>query len=368
MTLTTVPVELGDRSYDIVIGEGALVSAAASLKTLIGKGRAAVLADETVWGLHGQTLKSVLGELPVVTVPPGEESKSFASYARVMDELLAADLGRDGTVIAFGGGVVGDLAGFCAATLKRGCQFVQIPTTLLSQVDSSVGGKTAINAKAGKNLVGAFYQPRLVVIDTAFLDTLPERELLAGYAEVVKYGLLGDAVFFAWLEKEGAAVVDRAPAALTRAIETSCTAKARIVGEDETEKGRRALLNLGHTFGHAIEAEAGYGTILHGEAVAIGMAMAFRYSVALGLCPAEDAARVGAHLDATGLTSSLDGHDWAKARAEALLRWMGQDKKNEGGKLKLVLVRGIGEAFLTDDIDPDHLLAFLKTEPGINPS
>ncbi|RFB01502.1 3-dehydroquinate synthase [Parvularcula marina] len=369
MTLTTVNVALGPRSYDIVIGTGALSATAERLTGIIGKGQPAIIADEKVWGLHKDALLAVTGDVPVITVPSGEASKSFASYERVMEALLAADLGRDGTIIAFGGGVVGDLAGFCAATLKRGCQFVQVPTTLLAQVDSSVGGKTAINSAAGKNLVGAFYQPKLVIIDTDLLKTLPERELKAGYAEVLKYGLLGDEVFFGWLETAYKDILELDPLAVTRAIETSCREKARLVAADEQEASVRALLNLGHTFGHAIEAEAGYGgDVLHGEGVAIGMAMAFRYSTALGRCPGQDTGRVEAHLKSAGMPASLADHPGAKGTAEALLSWMGQDKKNVGGRLKLILARGIGDTYITDDVDPDHLLSFLKQEPGIQPS
>lgn len=368
MTLTTVPVALGARSYDIVIGEGALAASTDRLREVIGKGQPAIIADETVWGLHGNALISLLGDVPVITVPPGEGSKSFASYERVMEALLDAGLGRDGTVIALGGGVVGDLAGFCAATLKRGCQFVQIPTTLLAQVDSSVGGKTAINAKAGKNLIGNFYQPRLVIIDTGLLGTLPDEELKAGYAEVVKYGLLGDADFFGWLETAYRDVLALDAGAITRAIETSCQAKARIVAEDEEEKGVRALLNLGHTFGHAIEAESGYGAVLHGEAVAIGMAMAYRYSTELGLCPGQDTGRVEAHLRSCGLPAHIGDHPRARGTAGTLLSYMGQDKKNVGGRIKLILARGIGDSFVTDDIDTNHLLTFLQQETGTTPS
>lgn len=369
MSLTRLPVELGSRSYDIVIGDDALKGAADDLQSVIGNGKPAIITDEAVWALHGPRLKGLLGDVPVIEIPSGEASKSFASYERVSEALLEADLARDGTVIAFGGGVPGDLAGFCASTLKRGCRFVQIPTTLLAQVDSSVGGKTAINTKAGKNLIGAFYQPQLVIADTKLLSTLPERELRAGYAEVVKYGLLGDADFFAWLEDHGSEVLALAPEALTRAVEVSCQTKARIVSEDEQERGARALLNLGHTFGHAIEAEAGYdGDVLHGEAVAIGMAMAFRYSADLGLCSSEAARRVEAHLAATGLPASLNDLPGAKGTADALLGWMGQDKKVESGELRLILARGIGDTFLAKDVLLNHLLHFLKTEPGISPS
>ncbi|MEM9988882.1 MAG: 3-dehydroquinate synthase, partial [Pseudomonadota bacterium] len=298
MTMATVDVALGDRSYPIHIGANALNMCKDAIQTILGKGQCAIVADSTVWHLHGEKLQNVLGPLPVIEVASGEASKSFAEYARVSEALLNAGVGRDGTIIAFGGGVVGDLAGFCAATLRRGCQFIQIPTTILAQVDSSVGGKTAINTKAGKNLVGAFHQPRLVVIDTALVRTLPLREVKAGYAEILKYGLLGDADFFYWLEDHGSAVIDQQDQALLNAIKVSCEAKAATVAADERETGARALLNLGHTFGHALEAASGYsGDLLHGEAVAAGMAMAFRYSAAHGLCSEWEVTRVVRHLN-----------------------------------------------------------------------
>ncbi|WOI52489.1 3-dehydroquinate synthase [Parvularcula sp. LCG005] len=363
MTLTTVPVSLGTRSYDIHIGRDALWGCADALRHVIGRGQAAIVADETVWAAHGQRLIDVVGDVPLITVPPGEASKNFEQYARVSEALLKAGVGRDGTVIAFGGGVVGDLAGFCASTLRRGSQFVQIPTTLLAQVDSSVGGKTAINAKAGKNLIGAFHQPALVITDLAFLDTLPERQMRAGYAEVVKYGLLGDADFYSWLDQNKDAVLARDDAALTHAIKISCEMKAEIVAEDETEKGRRALLNLGHTFGHALEAVCGYSDrLLHGEGVAAGMAMAYRYSAAHGLCATQHAQAVTQHLRATGLPAGPLDIEGLSTDANEQLALMYQDKKVEGGALTLILARDIGDAFVAKNIDPAPLRDFLAQE------
>ncbi len=363
MSLKTVTVSLGDRSYPILIGPGALSASADTLATVIGKGQTAIVADETVWAVHGISVQDLVGDVPVTLVPSGEGSKSFAEYGRVSEALLTAGVGRDGTIIAVGGGVVGDLAGFCAATLRRGCQFVQVPTTLLAQVDSSVGGKTAINATSGKNLIGAFHQPRLVIADTDMLSTLPARELRAGYAEVVKYGLLGDADFFTWLNGNGAAVLSGDAGPLTEAIRVSCEAKAATVAADETEKGQRALLNLGHTFGHALEAAMGYdGRLLHGEGVAAGMAMAFRYSAVQGLCR-EDAARaVEAHLKAAGLPAGPSDIEGLGTSAEQQLQFMYQDKKVEAGALTLILVRGIGEAFVAKGVDPQTVQSFLDQE------
>jgi 3-dehydroquinate synthase len=357
-----VRVGLGGRSYDILIGPGALQAASGLLRDLTSK-PSAIVADEAVLRLYRDGLVSVFGELPVVTLPSGEGAKSFAEYARVSEELLAAGVERGGSVVAFGGGVTGDLAGFCAATLRRGCKLVMVPTTLLSQVDSSVGGKTAVNTTAGKNLVGAFHQPSLVVIDTDFLASLPPRELLAGYAEVVKYAALGDAGFFAWLEEHGDAVLACEKKALRHVITTSCRMKAEIVAEDEREAGRRALLNLGHTFGHAVEAEAGYGgEVLHGEAVALGMNMAARFSVSEGLMPNGDAERLERHLQAVGLPTRLADLPGFGASPDVLLRHMMQDKKVEGGALTLILLRRLGEAFAAKDQDQEKVLRFLEEE------
>lgn len=363
MTLSTVHVPLGDRAYDIVIGPDALTQTYGAASTLIGQGQAAIVSDAAVWAQHGARMVDLFGDVPVITVPAGEASKSFAMFETVSEGLLAAGVGRDGTVIAFGGGVVGDLAGYCAASLRRGCRFLQIPTTLLAQVDSSVGGKTAINTKAGKNLVGAFHQPQLVIIDTDLLATLPARELRAGYAEVVKYGLLGDAAFFRWLDQNGAAVLAQDPGALTEAVRQSCAAKAATVVADEREGGVRALLNLGHTFGHALEAACGYdGRLLHGEGVAAGMAMAFRFSVAQGLCPADAATATEAHLRQVGLPAGPGDIAGLQTTAQAQLDYMYQDKKVEGGQLTLILARAIGDAFVAKDVDPDTVKTFLETE------
>jgi shikimate kinase/3-dehydroquinate synthase len=297
-------------------------------------------------------------------LPPGEATKNFTQLEQLLDELLTARVERSDTVLALGGGVIGDLTGFAAAILRRGVDFVQLPTTLLAQVDSSVGGKTGINTRQGKNLIGAFHQPSLVLADTDVLSTLPPREMRAGYAEVVKYGLLGDAAFFHWLDRNWRSVFGNDPSSLTRAIETSVTAKADIVVRDETETGDRMLLNLGHTFGHALEAWAGFSSrLLHGEAIAIGMAQAFRFSEELGLCPAGTAQRVETHLKAVGLPTRV-AHIPGPGRpdAAALFALMRQDKKVRQGKLTLILVRGIGQAFVTRDVAPDAVSAFLERE------
>jgi 3-dehydroquinate synthase len=326
-----------------------------------------VVADETVAGLHGARLLGALAgagvEASLITVPSGEASKSFDQLARLSDQLLALALDRGDMIVAFGGGVVGDLAGFAAAIYKRGIDFIQIPTTLLAQVDSSVGGKTAIDTPRGKNLIGAFHQPRLVLADLGVLATLPDREMRAGHAEVIKYGMLGDFAFFEWLETHGADVLRREPSALAHAIGRSVEMKAEIVAEDEKEAGRRALLNLGHTFGHALEAEIGFGdALLHGEAVALGCAQAFRFSAALGLCPGQDAARVERAIAAAGLPARLSDLPGGPLSADALIAHMGQDKKAEGGRLTLVLARAIGEAFTAKGVDPGPLRQFLIGE------
>jgi len=326
-----------------------------------------VVSDETVWGLHGARLTASLAGAGIsvspIVVPPGEQTKSFEGLADLCDRLLALELDRGDLIVAFGGGVVGDLTGFAAAIYKRGVDFIQIPTTLLAQVDSSVGGKTAIDTARGKNLIGAFHQPRLVLADLDVLATLSDREMRAGYAEVVKYGLLGDAAFFDWLEANGAAVLAREPAALARAVARSVEMKAGIVAEDETEQGRRALLNLGHTFGHALESETGYGeALLHGEAVGAGQALAFRFSAAQGLCPARDAQRAVAAIAAAGLPTSMaqiPGHPFDAAR---LVAHMGQDKKAEGGRLTFILARALGEAFVARDVDAGAVRDFLIAE------
>ncbi len=332
--MTKVEVELGERRYAVEIANGLLDEAVGRLAPYGRGGRIVAVSDENVWAAQGGRLARCGLDIEPVLVPPGERSKSWAQLEALTERLLELGVGRGDTILAFGGGMVGDLAGFAAAILKRGCSYVQVPTSLLAQVDSSVGGKTAINAAAGKNLVGAFHQPAAVLIDPTTLDTLPARELRAGYAEVVKYGLIGDPGFFAWCEANGHRLLAGDAGARLHAIETCVRAKAAIVAEDELEtSGRRALLNFGHTFGHAIEAETG---ILHGEAVAIGMAMAFGRSAERGLCPAEEAERAIRHLEAVGLPTRTD------VPVERLAERMRHDKK---GGLR-VLTRGIGKAFL----------------------
>ncbi|THD83314.1 MAG: 3-dehydroquinate synthase [Phenylobacterium sp.] len=362
-----IVVGLADRAYEVAVGPGLLDQAGQRIAPLLKRPRTAVVSDETVWGLHGARLTAALEGARIAVSPivisPGEQTKSFAGLADLSDRLLALELDRGDLIIAFGGGVVGDLTGFAAAIYKRGVGFVQIPTTLLAQVDSSVGGKTAIDTPRGKNLVGAFHQPRLVLADLDVLATLPDREMRAGYAEVIKYGLLGDFGFFEWLEANGAKVLAREPEALAHAVARCVEMKAEIVGEDETEQGRRALLNLGHTFGHALEAETGYGAaLLHGEAVAAGQAMAFRFSAAQGLCSRQEATRAELAIGAAGLPVRLGdvlGHPFA---AEALVRHMAQDKKAEGGRLTFILARGLGEAFVAKDVDAAAVRDFLLTE------
>lgn len=365
--MTLVPVSLGTRSYDIVIEDGLLDRAGTHLAPYVRNGRLVVVTDENVAAAQLSRLDASLaangiGITPIV-LASGESTKSWEGLERLMNRLLALGVERKDAIIALGGGVIGDLVGFAAAILKRGCRFIQIPTTLLSQVDSSVGGKTAINTSAGKNLVGAFHQPVLVLIDPTSLDTLPAREVRAGYAEVVKYGLIDDADFFAWCETNGTALLSGDPAARAYAIEKSVRAKAAIVAEDEEEKtGRRALLNLGHTFGHALEAETGYSDrLLHGEAVAAGMALAFRFSAAQGLCSADDAARVGAHLGAAGLPASLR-QAGVSADSAALVAHMLHDKKMEGGTLPFLLGRGIGQTYLDKTVDLNAVATFLDQE------
>ena len=364
----TIRVDLAGRAYDIAIGPGLIDRAGELSRPLLAAPRVTIVSDDTVAPLYGARLAASFEragvETRTVTVPAGESSKDFASFGRLMNELLDLRPDRKTTLVALGGGVVGDLTGFAAAVLLRGVDFIQVPTTLLAQVDSSVGGKTGINTRHGKNLVGAFYQPRLVLADTAVLDTLPRRELLAGYAEVAKYGLIDDPDFFAWCEKNGEAVLAGNAAARTYAIEQSCLSKARIVAADERETtDLRALLNLGHTFGHALEAETGFGsTLLHGEAVGAGMALAFDLSARLGLCPHEDAERVRRHLGAVGLPVRLrtiggdNSRTWNTAK---LIEHMRGDKKAEGGKLTFVLARGIGKSFVTRDVDEAGLHGLL---------
>lgn len=365
--MIVVPVSLGTRSYDILIEDGVLDRAAMHLAPYARNGRLVVVTDEHVAATQYRRLEANLASAGIlatpIILPPGEGTKSWNGLSTLMDRLLELGVERKDAVIALGGGVIGDLVGFAAAILKRGCRFVQIPTTLLSQVDSSVGGKTAINTLAGKNLVGAFHQPALVLIDPTSLDTLAPREARAGYAEVVKYGLIDDPDFFGWCEANGTALLGGDPAARTYAIEKSVRAKATIVAEDEEEKtGRRALLNLGHTFGHALEAETGYSDrLLHGEAVAAGMALAFRFSAAQGLCSSEDAARVTAHLRAAGLPAGLKDTGIAASGA-VLVAHMLHDKKMEGGTLPFLLAHAIGQTYLDKTVDLAAVAAFLDGE------
>ena len=362
-----VRVELGARGYDIVVGAGVLAEAGRHLKTL-GVKRTVIVTDGTVAALHLAALTGSLARAGIrhdrVIVPPGEATKSFAGLEHLIESMLALGIERSTVVVALGGGVVGDLAGFAAAIALRGLDYVQIPTTLLAQIDSSVGGKTAIDSRHGKNLVGAFHQPRLVLADTAVLDTLPRRELLAGYAEVVKYGLIDDAAFFAWLEQHGVPLIAGDAAARRQAIVACCRAKARVVALDEREAGPRALLNLGHTFGHALEAELDFrpDLLLHGEAVAIGMMMAFDLSARLGLAPAADAERVRRHFTAIGLPTGLDAAQFGGRRftVDGLLERMRRDKKVRDGRMTFVLVRGIGRAFLSQDVDVGALRELLE--------
>ncbi|CAN5278771.1 3-dehydroquinate synthase [soil metagenome] len=366
----TIPVGLGERSYEVIIAGGLIGRAGELIAPLLKRKRVAVVVDETVMRLHGAALVAALAktgiEAPMIAVPSGEASKSFDQLAALSDRLLELELDRGDLIIAFGGGVVGDLAGFAASIYKRGIDFVQIPTTLLAQVDSSVGGKTAIDTPRGKNLIGAFHQPRLVLADLDVLSTLPDREMRAGYAEVIKYGFLGDAHFVAWLDENGADVLARVPAALAYAVARSVQMKAEIVAEDEKEAGRRALLNLGHTFGHALESEFGFGeSLLHGEAVAIGCAQAFRFSVHQGLCPAADAVRVEAALIARGLPTRMSDVTNTPFKADRLIAHMGQDKKAEAGTLTFILARALGDAFVAKDVDPKPLRAFLLQEGAV---
>ena len=359
----TVSVPLGARSYDVRIGAGLIERAADHIAPLLARPRAAIVTDEHVAALHLPRLAAALDRAGIaataLALPAGEASKSWDQLGRTVEWLLAERIERADIVIALGGGVIGDLAGFAAAILRRGVRFVQIPTTLLAQVDSSVGGKTGINSPQGKNLIGAFHQPALVLADTDVLASLPERDFLAGYGEVVKYGLLGDAGFFEWLEGHGPRLRSDA-GALQHAVAHCVAMKAAIVARDETEQGERALLNLGHTFGHALEAATGYsGRLLHGEGVAIGCALAFDLSARLGLCSQEEPGRVTAHLAAMGMPRALADVPGELPEDAALIALMGQDKKVVSGRLRLILARGIGQAFVADDVPPAAIAATL---------
>ncbi len=359
-----VEVRLGDRSYDIHVAAGAIANAGALLKPF-ARDFVPVVTDTNVAAHHLEPLKSSLKaqgiEVKPVILESGEGTKSFAGLERLSSALLDTGVERGGLVVALGGGVIGDLTGFAAAIFKRGIDFAQIPTTLLAQVDSSVGGKTAINTKEGKNLVGVFHQPRIVIADTSVLATLPPRELRAGYAEIVKYGALGDADFFQWLEVHGAAALRGEADKVEHIVAHSCRMKADIVARDERETGERALLNLGHTFGHALEAATGYSSrLLHGEGIAIGIVLAFRLSARLGLAPATDADRIAAHLRAAGLPTSIGNIAGARPDTDTLLAHMTHDKKAKAGKLVFVLAHGVGQAFTTSDVPMDAVREILS--------
>jgi 3-dehydroquinate synthase len=356
----TVRVDLGDRSYDIHVGRGLLERGGALAAPLLGEKRVFLVTDEVVAPLHAARLEAGFAAAGIavnrIVLPAGEQTKTWAELGRLLDRLLDLRPERRSVLVALGGGVVGDITGLAASLLLRGVDFIQAPTTLLAQVDSAVGGKTAVDAPQGKNLIGSFHQPRLVLCDLDALATLPHRELAAGYAEVVKYGLLGDAAFFRWCEAHAAALLAGDDGARAHAVAESCRAKARIVGADEREAGQRALLNLGHTFAHAFETAAGYGdALLHGEAVGFGMCLAFDLSVELGLCPPEDAARVRRHVAAVGLPTGLPQGAW---RIDRLLALMAQDKKARGG-LTFILARGIGDAFVAHDVPAEPVRRLL---------
>ncbi|WP_295047141.1 3-dehydroquinate synthase [uncultured Paracoccus sp.] len=360
----TVHVPLGERAYDVRIGAGLIDRAGAELAPLLRRPRVAIVTDETVAPLHLRRLQAALARDGIVsealTLPPGESTKSWPHLSACVEWLLEQRVERRDVVVAFGGGVIGDLVGFAAAILRRGVRFVQIPTTLLAQVDSSVGGKTGINSSHGKNLIGAFHQPSLVLADIAVLDTLAPRDFLAGYGEVVKYGLLGDAGFFDWLDAN--APLMREDLALRQhAVAHAVAMKAGIVTRDETEQGERALLNLGHTFGHALESATGYSArLLHGEGVAIGCALAFDLSARMGLCSQEAPSRVLEHLRRMGMPAAIRDIPGRLPDDAALIALMGQDKKVVDGRLRFVLARDIGEAFVCDDVPTDTLAAVLR--------
>ncbi|MFP4239233.1 MAG: 3-dehydroquinate synthase [Rhodosalinus sp.] len=364
MTIETLRVELGGRGYDIRIGAGLLARAGAEIAPLLARPRVWVVADRAVAARHWATLEAGLAAEGIAArrldLPPGEATKSWDRLREVVEWLLAERVERRDLVLALGGGVIGDLVGFAAAILRRGVRFVQLPTTLLAQVDSSVGGKTGINSPQGKNLIGAFHQPSLVLADIAALETLPRRDLLAGYAEVAKYGLLGDADFFEWLERNGAGIAAGDPTARIEAVRRSCAMKAAIVARDETEQGERALLNLGHTFGHALEAATGYSDrLLHGEGVSAGCALAFELSARLGLCAQEEPSRVRAHFRDMGMVTDLADIPGPLPDTQGLIALMAQDKKVLDGRLRFILARGIGQAFVAKDVPEAPLRAVL---------
>lgn len=365
--MAVIPVELAGRSYEVRVARGLLKNIADEAAPFLRKQAVPIVADanaKTHWGQVIEASLKAAGKEPLwFEVSPGESSKSWESLARLTDWLLAQGVERGDHVLALGGGVVGDLTGFACAILKRGCGFIQLPTTLLAQVDSSVGGKTAINTSAGKNLVGAFHQPSLVLADLDTLSTLPERELRAGYAEVLKYGVLGDAAFFDWLAHHGPDVLGLQPSPLEEAVGNSVAAKARIVAEDERETtGARALLNLGHTFGHALEAETGFSDrLLHGEAVALGMVLAARYSARRGELSLSDAEQVSQAVDMAGLPAEISALD-LDCDGKVLADHMLHDKKMDAGTLPFILLRGIGNAYLAVDVDMADIAAFLDEQ------
>src|SRR4249919_572182 len=358
-----VKVALEARGYDILIGRGLLADLGQRIKALRSGVRTAIVTDETVGKIHLAAAEAALKQCGIdsthIIVPAGENSKNYVTFEKVCEAMIAARLERNDLVLALGGGVVGDLAGFAASCVRRGLDFVQVPTTLLAQVDSSVGGKTGINSRHGKNLIGAFHQPVLVVADSALLDTLPKREFRAGYAEVAKYGLLGDAAFFAWLEKNWQDVFAGGPAR-EHAIAVCCRGKAGIVARDERENGERALLNLGHTFGHALEAGCGFSDrLLHGEAVARGIVLAFEFSARKGLIAVSDVSRVITHLAAAGLPTQIKDVAGGVPAVDTLMDLIAQDKKVKRGTLTFILVRGIGQAFIEKNVDAGRVHAFL---------
>ena len=364
--IKTVHLSLGERSYDIKIGSGLLASADAHLAPFITDKHVVIIADSNTKPLYqadlAKRITPLCRKIDCLDVPAGESAKSLSQFATLMEDILALGVDRSVVLIALGGGVIGDLVGYAAASLLRGVDFIQIPTSLLAQVDSSVGGKTGINATVGKNLIGAFYQPKLVLADSDVLATLSPRQMRAGYAEIVKYGLLGDATFFEWLEVNGHAVIAGDKDAIAHAVMTSCLAKAAIVSADETEAGKRALLNLGHTFAHAFEAEAGYdGRLLHGEAVAVGLGLAFEFSAYLSFGNSQDAGRVKAHLAQMGLPQSLDELPAGRTDATTLTRHMMKDKKTQNGVLTFILVSQIGAAEIVSHIKADDVIAFIES-------
>jgi 3-dehydroquinate synthase len=363
--VNVVPVNLGARSYEVRIGEGLIGRIGTEIAPFLRRKKVAIVTDETVAAKHLPAVLEALAAAGIsasaLALPPGESTKAWPEFTRTVEWLLAEKIERRDIVVALGGGVVGDLVGFACAVLRRGVRFVQVPTTLLSQVDSSVGGKTGINSTHGKNLIGAFHQPSLVLADINVLDTLPPRDLLAGYGEVVKYGLLGDAAFFDYLEAKGPALARFDHEVILKAVTRSVEMKAGIVERDETEEGERALLNLGHTFCHALEKATGYcDRLLHGEGVAIGCALAFELSQRLGLCSQEAPSRVRAHLKALGMKTDLSDIPGDLPDAEALVALMGQDKKVIDGRLRFILARGIGAAFVAEDVPPDTVVQLLK--------